>query len=162
MLDVNIRRRILIAAACAALWLTCMAGAALPAEQLESSFKVLGPIPSNTSDLSLLFAHPEDPGQIFERAKSSDRGCLRARSDAYDRLKFWQREMHASLGKNVRRAIKNAEAEKAATKDPKRKKQIGEWETRLSVASQKLFQQIDDENEAAVKQVHFKIPCPAK
>ena len=162
MCSINTPREILIAAVCAALLLICLAGAALSAEQLESSFKVLGPIPSNTSDLSLLFAHPEDPGQIFERAKFSDRGCLGARSDAYDRLKFWQREMHASLGKNVRRAIKNAEAEKAATKDPKRKKQIGEWETRLSVASQKLFQQIDDEYEAAVKQVHYKIPCSGK
>ena len=163
MSDTNLRRGKLIPSACAALWLTCMVGAALPAEPLESSFKVLGPIPSDfkhsgfyrsAADFYDPYGHLSD---IF-----GSRGCLSARAYVYRNLKDWQYNMHARLGENVRHAIKNAEKEKAATKDPKRKKQIGEWEGRLSVAVQKMYQQIDDEYPAEIKNVHFSIRCSNK
>lgn len=165
MYSMNTRRRILIAAACAALLATNVGGTALAAERFESSFEVLGPIPTDIKNIyyeSTLTGRRGRADEVFDAPFLKMGTCLKARSGAYDELKFWQRTMHADLGQNVRHAIKNAEAEKAATKDPKRKKQIGEWETRLSVAAQRLHQQIDDEYAAAVKKVHFNIPCSRK
>ena len=159
MSDTKLRCGKLIAGACAALLLTCMVGAALPAEQLKSSFKVLGPIPSRIEDTDIFLLHADDN---YDPTQLKGGNCLKSRSLVYDGLKSWQHSLHARLGEDKRHAIKNAEAEKAATKDPKRKKQIGEWETRLSVAVEKMNKQIDDEYEAAIKKVHFRIPCSGK
>ena len=108
----------LIAGACAALLLMCMASAALPAEPRESTFKVLGPIPSRIENTNILRVHADDN---YDPNALKGKNCLQGRSAAYDGLKSWQHSMHADLGKAYREAQKESEKEKAATKDPKRK-----------------------------------------
>jgi len=159
MCSVNTRRRILTATGCAALFLLYMASAVLPEESRQSTFKVLGPIPSRIQDTELYLV-PAD--RNYDPAGLKGENCLKARSAVYDGLKHWQQSLHAKLGKAYRTAQKESEKEKAATKDPKRKKQIGEWETKLSINVHQMNKQIDDEYAAAVKKVHFKIPCSGK
>jgi hypothetical protein len=154
------RSRILIATACGTLLLLYIARAVSMEASGENPFEVLGPIPSDIKKTRIYL----NLDQVYDDPNKGYKGpdCLRYRSAVYDDLKGLQREMHATLGQNFRHAIKEAEKEKAATKDPKRKKQIGEWETKLSVAVQQMNKQIDQDYEAAVKKVHFKVRCSDK
>jgi uncharacterized FlaG/YvyC family protein len=70
--------------------------------------------------------------------------------------------MQSTLGESYRSAQKESEKQKNATKDPQKKKQLGRWESELSETVAKMSEQIDQEYEAAVKQVHFKISCSGK
>jgi hypothetical protein len=70
--------------------------------------------------------------------------------------------MHAKLGDLYRNSEREWDKEHNATKDPKRIKQLGEWETKLGEAFAKMNTQVDEEYQAAVNQVHFKIPCPGE
>ncbi len=134
-----------------------MARAALPAESSSSAFKVLGPIPKDIKNYG--YYSPPENYYDADRFKSIH-GCLKARSFAYDQLKLWQRDMQRRLGRDFRAAEKESAAAKVATKDAKRKKQIGEWEGQLSVNVRQMANQIDEEYQSAVKRVHFQVTCP--
>ena len=152
MLRVIPGRGKLIMVWCATLVLARIAAADFPYEPV----KVLGPIPTDFKKINDYL-----PAESWIDPKVG-KSCLSARTAAYENLRNWRDNYHHSMGRALRNSIKEAENEKAATKDPKRKKQIGEWETKLSEAVAKMNQQIDQEYEAAVKKVHFRIPCSGK
>ncbi len=154
MMHRNPVRGKLIMGACAALLLTRIASADFPYEPL----KVLGPIPTDFKKIS---DYVSAEGEIDAYYKGGT-SCLKARTEVYERLRNWRDNYHHSINRAFRNSEKEAGKEKEATKDSKRKKQIGEWETKLSVANAKMASQIDDEYAAAVKKVHFKIPCSGK
>jgi Skp family chaperone for outer membrane proteins len=136
----------------------CLASAVMPED--SAYVKPLSPIPTEIKDLSFY----ESPDSAYSAAAlmDSQKSCLRARSAAYQQLRAWQNAMHAKLGDLYRNSERQWDKEYNATKDPKLKKQLGEWQTKLSEAFAKMNQQVDQEYQTAVNQVHFKIPCSGK
>ncbi len=82
------------------------------------------------------------------------RATERTRAFAYARLRVWRDQMHRAVG--FRWKVIQMEAEEAtqATRDPKRKRAINDYVTRVHPVITCLNSEIDAAYEAAVKDVH--------